>query len=321
MKNIYFLIILLFVIGCKSSHNNFTANNQAVVLQFKEDSLIRKEFNRISPEYKFNDLFKTECAKFYKGDNLIEICAFNDQDSTYQKSNFVIVKLINSEVQISDTIFMEQPVYVSSLNLSVDVYNDYFFIAWVTENTQTYIPSTINIKCFNIKTKEKIFQHIVYEQTWGIMFLSVIYNPFTNSVLFAYNDYNEKGSSSLFYGSLQFNYLLSQNPKLKPFSILKYEKTDKSNPHFIRTKQKMFLYHSAGGKYGMFANNRQGGVGFSIISKQNVPKVYRTISDKRTVNNKLIIISDTVYYQHVIGVYDEDYEIKKIAVKDIEVFE
>ena len=167
MKNIYFLIILLFVIGCKSSHNNYTANNQAVVLQFKEDSLIRKEFNRISPEYKFNDLFKTECAKFYKGDNLIEICAFNDQDSTYQKSNFVIVKLINSEVQISDTIFMEQPVYVSSLNLSVDVYNDYFFIAWVTENTQTYIPSTINIKCFNIKTKEKIFQHIVDEVAVG----------------------------------------------------------------------------------------------------------------------------------------------------------
>jgi len=58
--------------------------------------------------------------------------------------------------------------------------------------------NSFNIKCINLKTKKKIFDRKVFMQKWGIKRLAIGFNPFTNSVLFAYNDFSKSDSKYLY---------------------------------------------------------------------------------------------------------------------------
>ncbi len=317
MNKIYFLILSISFLGCTFSGHKPQINLKAVKVSYAEEQLLRDKFNEIAPEYRFSDSVQNDCAYYKTKQYSVKICTGNERYSNTQKTNIVIISVTGKEELIIDTLNMEHPVYISSLNLSFDIFNKYLFIAWVSENTEKKIPSVIHIECFDIETGKKMFRHQVYEQRWGIMRLSIIFNPFTNSVLFAYNDFNESDSKYLFFGSLPFNELFALKPELKPVSILNQDHSEKRYPKFIRTDKNIFLYHTSGDTWELLSYRGQQGIGLSHIDKNNTPVDYKTISDRNTINNEILILNDTLYYQHVTGTNNGYFEIKKIAVKDI----
>jgi hypothetical protein len=66
------------------------------------------------------------------------------------------------------------------------------------------------------------------------------------------------------------------------------------------------------------AHSGQQGIGISIIDKDNLPSDYRTLGDKNTINEEILILKDSVYYQHVIGKNNGDFELKQIALSDLQ---
>ena len=104
---------------------------------------------------------------------------------------------------------------------------------------------------------------------------------------------------------------------MKPVSILNQDYSEKMYPQFIRTDSVLFFYHTSGDTWGMLAHKGQQGVGLSVIDKNNMPTKYKTLADTNTINKEIIILNDTVYYQHVIGTNNGNFEIKKIAINDL----
>jgi hypothetical protein len=314
----FLLIVLAFASSCKLSSNKIIkANDKAVAVTAEEESVLTERFNANHAAYTFNDSTRIECADFNTEECKVSICAFNDMNTDSSLSHYAFVTLEKNGEKISDTLNQERTVFVNSLNLSFDIYKDQFFIAWIAENPDKNIPSSLYIECFDIKTKKKLFQHKVYEQKWGIMRLAVKFDPFTNSVLFAYNDFNEADSKYLFLGSLSLDELMGSNPKLKPVSILNEDQTEKRMPAFIRTDSVLFLYHTSGDTWGAMERTGKQGVGLSRIDKNNMPADYRTIADKNMINEEILILHDTLFYQHVIGKNKGEFDIKKIALRDI----
>ncbi len=314
------LFILVFAaFGCHLSSNKiFKLNEKAVNIKPEEEKPLKERFKEIETAYQFNDSTGWECANFNFKENHVSVCAYNDRGSDSSITHFAYVTADVNGTPIADTIDQKQPVYISTLNISFDIYKDYFFVAWVAENQENNIPSSIIIECFDLKTKKKLFQKKVFEQRWGIIRLAISFNPFTHSVLFAYNDLSAADSKYLFLGSLSLTELEGFSPVLKPISVLNQDPSEKRFPKFLRTDTTLYLYHTSGDTWGVEAHTGQQGLGISRIDKNNLPADYKTLADKNTINEEILLDKDILYYQLVTGTNYGSYDIKKIALKDLE---
>jgi hypothetical protein len=284
-----------------------------------EDSVLRSQFIKIFGTYNFekSDQPNKEINYkiFYRSDYKISLSSKYLVDSLPSTKCYVTIE--NSNKKYLDTLEFNSSVFVTSINADIDIYDSKAFVCWVSSNSDNNKPSEIWVKIVNLKTNKVEFKNKVYTQKWGIERVSICFNPFNNAIHISYNDFSKQDDKYLYFGTLKSENLNDNKFQLFPTSILNQDKSEKRYPKFIRTNNNIFLYNTTGDTWGFFAHTGKQGIGISKIDKSNNPIQYRVLSDSNTINEEIIISKDTIFYQHVIGANNGEFEVKKIKLNDL----
>jgi hypothetical protein len=325
MKVLLIITVTVTLLSCLTRERRvFELNPHAIKVSVGQDSVIRNEFVKTYGQKSFYDSIKyntnkIDCEVYFKHDYEIELCEINDQKFTPDDIS-AFLRISKGTLDYRDTLNLESKVYNTDGKISIDIYNEVAYLAWISGNSEKRIPSELHFKSINLKTGKPELEKILHSQKWGIDRLSLIFNPFTSSILISYNDLSKSDNQYLYLGDIAVKNLSKPNTELAPISILNHDGSEKRSPGFIRTSKAVYLYHTSGDTWGLMAHRGQQGIGISLIDKDNSPSGYKTLSDKNTINEEILIINDTVYYQHVTGKNHGDFELKQIALSDLHEF-
>lgn len=200
----------------------------------------------------------------------------------------------------------------SDRNIAADLEGDTLYIAWVSGNPDKNIPSAVNLRILNLTGKQTLFDRVVYEQPWGIERLVMARHPGANNLLVAYNDFGKRNAENLYLASFPLDDLQRKALSLSPRPIHLRDKWEKGFPHFWKSQNRLFLYHSTGDTWGLLAYRGRSAVAVSEIDAQGEPRNYSVIAEESAVNNEIRIWDNTVYYEHVTGENRGEYELRKI---------
>jgi hypothetical protein len=209
----------------------------------------------------------------------------------------------------------------------IDVYNNTAFIAWVSKTEPNFETGTesnyeLFLKSIDLMSGKEYFNKKIYSKKFGIDRVSMIYNPFTSSVLFAYSDYSKSNSNHLMYGFVKINENNLPENEFNPIGINRQDEWDKNEPQFLIDKQFVYLYHSTGDNWGLFAHTGKTQIGISKINERNIPVDYRIIADSLEIATKLILHNDTLYYRVRCTKENnpDEMKIKKTTIYELEKF-
>ncbi len=320
-KVLLFLLILTIVNSCQQPQTNIGSNERFEKVLPHEDSVLRKQFRQVYGQYVFyndeNISNRIDSKTFYINNYKVTLSSKYRSDSLADSKCYLTIE--NNQIKYIDTLDFNSSVYIGSVNADIDIYNDQAFICWVSSDIEQELPSEIWLKKVDLKKKQVGFYKNIYSRRRiAIERIALTYNPFNQTIHIAYNDFSEPNDKYLYLGTIEVNNLNDVKFKLSSKSILNHDKWEKRYPKFIRTNNSVFLYNTSGDTWGFFAHTGQQGIGISRIDKNNNAIDYKVLADSNTINQQILIIEDTVFYQHVIK-NNSDYEIKKAHLKDINV--
>lgn len=321
MRVLLILTASILLLACREKEQ-MTGENPFAKKVTTQSEEIQNEFSRVYGQISYSDSAKDrknrlDCEIHYQSNYKISICAVDYRE--FIKSDiYAFVQISNESLDYRDTLNLKSKVYSSGQGkISVDIYEQFAYLAWVSGNTEKGIPSELHFRVVNLKSGKSEIDKVLRSQKWGIDRLSIKFNPFTNSMLISYNDLSKQDSKYLYLGSFRIKDILNSSIKFEPIQILTQDDSEKRFPKFIRTDKTVYLYHTSGDTWGMMAHRGQQGIGISVIDQDNLPSNYRTLSDKNKISEEILIIKDTVYYQHAVGNNNGDIEIKRIALSDL----
>ena len=214
-------------------------------------------------------------------------------------------------------------------NIFVDINKNTAFILWISEpfyNPQGTDPRhgyELFLKGVNLANGQEIFEKKIYSTKCCVDRVSMIYNPSTSSVLIAYNDFSRDDSRYLMYGFIKINENRLPENNFQPVEIITEDNSEKAFPHFIIAGQRIYLYHSAGDRWGFSEHTGKAQIGISDIDKSNIPTNYRILSDSSEIETKLLLQNDTLYYR--VRVENEnqpdEMRIKRTSINNLEKYE
>lgn len=318
MKKVSILLIDIFLQFCGHS-KAYTTSNKAEKAGSQEDTILREEFKTVFGTYIIdnnNENNQVKASKvFFRSNYKVTFSSVTDFDKVSDSPCMLTIE--NANKKFTDTLDFKASVFVTSLNADIDIFNDTAFICWVSGNPVKQIPSTIWLKIINLRNNKVEYFNKIHMQEWGVERISLIYNPFKQVIHFAYNDFSQPNSTNLYLSSLNAFTINSSGTQLYTQSILNQDKTEKRYPRFIRSGNSIFLYHTSGDNWGFFAHTGIQGIGISRIDKYNNPAEYKILADSNTINEEILLHNDTIFYQHVIGKNNGDYEIKRIKIANV----
>lgn len=323
MRIILILTVSIVLLSCRGQEKKTVGDNPFAKKVTTQVDKIRADFFKVYGQTSYSDSVrdsknKLDCGIYFQSTYKVSLCAI-DYREFIKDDIYAFVQISNDTLDYLDTLNLKSKVYSSGQGkISIDIYKEFAYLAWVSNNSEKGIPSELHFKVINLKTRKSEFEKVLHVQKWGIDRLSLIFNPFTNSILISYNDLSKPDSKYLYMGSFATKDLLKSRIEFEPMPILTQDDSEKRYPKFIRTDKGIYLYHTSGDTWGMMAHRGQQGIGISVIDKDNLPSDYRTLSDKNTINEEILIINDSVYYQHVVGKNNGDFEIKRIALSDLQ---
>ena len=326
MRVFLILTASIVLLSCRGQEKKSMDNNPFAKKVTTQGEKIREDFSTVYGQTIYSDSArqgknKIDCEIHFQSTYKVSLCAI-DYREFIQDDIYAFVQISDDTFDYRDTLNLKSKVYSSGHGkISIDIYKEFAYLAWISENSEKGILSELHFKVINLKTRKSGFETVLYSQKWGIDRLSLIFNPFTNSILISYNDLSKPDSKYLYMGSFAIKDLSKSSTEFEPIPILSQDDSEKRFPKFIRTSTAVYLYHTSGDTWGMMAHRGQQGIGISVIDKDNLPSDYRTLSDKNTINEEILIIKDTVYYQHVIGKNNGDFELKQIALSDLQSLE
>lgn len=284
MRVFVFGILIMFAASCSfKSIKDKTFINSMVVSNEEEKKIIPFFYNNYLPTF---DSIKVAY-------NVIKSENFN---------HFVDVFFISNNDTIHTLVERSGYMYNSNDNIFVDIYDNTGFIVWVTEpfyNSQLSHPDhcyELHFRSLNIKTGKVFFSNKIFSTKCFIDRLSIKYNPFTNSILIAYNDFSRPDSRYLMYGFLSLKNHVPVNKDLSPIEINLHDNSEKRFPQFLKNKSNVYLYHTTGDNWGMFSYSGKQQIAISLIDKNNKPAGYKIINDSNAINERILLINDTIYF-------------------------
>jgi len=213
-------------------------------------------------------------------------------------------------------------------NIFIDVNKNTAFILWLSEpyynsqNIDARHRFELYLKSVNIYNGKELFKKKIYSTKCCIDRVSMIYNPFTSSILISYNDFSKNDSKYLMYGFIRINGDGLPSNNFEPAEINNQDKSEKRFPHFIIDGQNIYLYHSSGDRWGFFEHSGKAEIGISNINKSNIPINYRLLVDSSSIETKLLLQNDTLYYRVRIENKDkpDEMRIKWTTIDNLEKF-
>jgi hypothetical protein len=213
--------------------------------------------------------------------------------------------------EITDTLLCEQS-------------KDYWFLAWFNEPFyKPKIAGSINkhhryelhIRAIDKRNGRELLNQMLYTTTCCINSLDMHYNQYTSSLLYAFNDFGGR-NVNLMYGFIKFDN--SNNAQVrKPRPVRFKDDTDKRQPMFIDNGTNAFLYHTTGDSWGFAGQIGKQEIGVFRIDSTNGLTEHKTIFDEEEVNEKILMLKDTVYYRLGDNNQFDRMTIKKIAWDDL----
>jgi hypothetical protein len=167
------------------------------------------------------------------------------------------------------------------------------------------------------KNGHQVFDDVLYSSTCCLDRLDIQYNPLTRSLLYAFNDFGGKGYE-IIYGFIN----IDQNGKGQfriPHQIPFKDKFEKRQPIFIRNESGIFLYHTTGDSWELLSGHvGKQGIGIFKINSANQVSEHRVINDESGLDDKILMVRDTIFYRLLDNHDYNKMTIKKIAWKDLD---
>jgi hypothetical protein len=212
---------------------------------------IRAEFSRVYGQTSYSDSVrdvknKLDCEIHFQSAYKVSLCAI-DYRQFIKDDIYAFVRISDDTFDYRDTLNLKSKVYSSGYGkISIDIYKEFAYLAWVSDNSEKGIPSELHFKVINLKTRKSEFEKVLQSQKWGIDRLGLIFNPFTNSILISYNDLSKPDSKNIYMGSFATKDLLKSSTEFEPIPILTQDDSEKRYPKFIRTSKAVYLYNTSG---------------------------------------------------------------------------
>lgn len=170
----------------------------------------------------------------------------------------------------------------------------YIFVSWRHRNPTTTIYS-LNIKVISKETGQEVIERMVLRKGFGIENPAIGYHQKTDSLLFAWNDYNFESSRDLFLGNISVDRLLDSKAHIAYRQVLTEDQWDKRNPYFLKDGNRLYFAHSTGDHWGIASHSGKPGIGVSLINDVFSPTEYSVIKAK-TSAGKIVKIHDAILY-------------------------
>lgn len=305
-------LIFIFFSACEScKKQGYDITKFASLASEQEVALFKSSL----PIREFSDALKKECTLNRLSDSYtVSVCASSFYDRSNTKATISVYNSLKKQKILETQIDLER--YASSdLDIAVDINNRHLCIAWVSQNTEQKNPSRVHLRYIDLQDKTVLFDGVVYEQPWGIARLTMAAHPKSELIVFAYNDFSKRDSEYLYFASLESSLLKNQLVYIEPRPIHTQDKWEKAFPHFWKTKNKLYLYHSTGDTWGLLAYRGKPAVGISELDASGAIENYSIISEETALNNEIRIWDGVVFYEKVTGKNRGFYELKKIDLE------
>ena len=252
-----------------------------------------------------------------------------DYQYTRKEENDYMVEI--SFIKHADSIKtkIEKIGYIYDPSIQIDIHNNIGYICWVSKpnypnsNNDDFSKMRYDLHFISIdlKTGKEYFNQIIYSKKFSIDRLSMKYNPFTNSILIAYNDFSLSNDHYLMYGAIKLVNNIRLETELSPKEILSQDGSEKRYPQFLIDSKNVYLYNSTGDDWGFFAHTGKSQIGISRINSENKPIDYKVLIDSCEIidEENLVLIRDTIFYTTRCPVKNkpDEFLTKKASMQDL----
>jgi hypothetical protein len=319
MRLLTAILLLLFFVSCSSESGHPTTSKAIVVGRPELDSI--------------RDLFKKGSHAFRPSINILKLADTSNYDLTSlvdTNNNILQISLPAKDRMLKTNIAVGNSVgyYIYSGRLGDTVLCEqtpsFWFVAWFNEPFyKKEIAGDLNknhryelhIRAIEKSSGKNVADEILYATNCCIDRLDIKYNPYTQSVLYAFNDFGGTDDKIL-YGQIYV-----ENNKLnfrKPYALRFKDETEKRQPAFIDNGRCIYLYHTTGDNWGLLGGHlgtQQ--IGIFQIGNANKLVSHRTVEDTIGIDEKIILVGDTIFYRLSNTNENDKMIIRKIAWKDL----
>lgn len=294
----YYLPFLFLITSCFIEFKKHGIS-PGVILKGEQEKQIQAVFNNRNYYDITNDfLVKIDTLQIESDDSLLNKATVDTNNNILQLYFFYNGDTVKTQLEISGSL--------SGMNefLQFDKYKNFIFIVWVSEPFKPYrftdnnpkYCNELHLKVIDVNNGQEIFNSILYKTNCCIKRLVMMFNPFNQSLLVAYNDFSKSDDRYLMFGWISLNIILKNNIVFYPMESLLQDRSEKRYPRFIKNENDIFLYNTSGDRYGMMAYTGKKCLGISKIDKENKLTDYRIISDSLPVGDIILLMGDTVFY-------------------------
>lgn len=321
MKTIAHVLLAFICTCCNTKQSDNTEQRSEIT---RGITLTESQSKKIEPFFSKN----VSSINFSK--SLIEREPQSDEYYDYHSAidtvnNLIRVTLYLPIDTVATTIELSGSLMGWADRILVDTHDNLGFITWISEPFYKSNPGSeginpnhsidLYLKTIDLVTKQVLFSDRVYSTKCCIDCLSMIYNPQSRCILFAYNDFSKPNKRNLMYGFLPLERGVPRVQKLNPTAIVLQDKSEKRWPHFLDNNHSIYLSHTTGDNWGFFEHTGMKQIGISSIGRDNRPTDYHVITDSLPINEKLVLHNDTLYYR--IENIEGQMTIKKVALEDL----
>jgi hypothetical protein len=321
MRLLTAIFIFLFIASCSSRSVQPIAYKATVITGQQLDSL-RPLFGKVPVACHLSvHIRKTADTSSY------------DLTSSVDTNNNIIQitlpgekKSIITEMALSNSV--GQYTYAGRLGDTIlcDQTPKFWFLAWFNEpfyrNTiegdlNKYHRYELHVRAIEKSSGKKCADEILYTTDCCIDRLDMKYNPYSQSILYAFNDFGRRDYKVL-YGEITF-----KEDKIKfqkPIVLNFKDVTEKRQPTFVDNGKSIYLYYTTGDNWGLLSGhvgNQQ--IGISQVDNENRLVNPKIVKDTLEIDEKIVFVADTVFYRLRDSNEYDKMTIKKVAWKDIQV--
>jgi hypothetical protein len=321
-------LLTAIILSLKLTSCSFSSDNSLVakttVVKGDELNTIRALFNNLEnsckPSIKIIKSADTSKYDFTSSVdtnvNILEVIM--PQENGMLRTNLSLSNCVGSyryAGYITDTVLCEQS-------------QDYWFLAWLDEpfyknkiggNINKHHRYELHVRAIEKSTCREVLDSIIYTTACCLNELDIQYNKYTRSLLYAFNDFGDK-DITIFYGSIRIDD--SKNLKVQtPLRVVFKDDTDKRQPIFFDNGSSLFLYHTTGDSWEFTGHIGKQQMGVFKIDSANRLVEHKIISDEYEVDEKILMIKDSLYYRLKDTNAFKEMTIKRIAWNDLVEYE